>query len=211
MEFTKYGITETPKLIYNNPLASKSDIDGFVLEGTANISFPEGKLRMENGLSAAQGQKANYVLWCPKNFPSNVYIEWEFQPLKEPGLAILFFAAKGRNGEDLFDESLQPRTGEYPLYHHGDINAFHVSYFRRKEPDERSFHTCNLRKSYGFYLVAQGADPIPDVADVSAPYKLGLLKYENQVRFFVNDLEVFNFNDDGTTYGPCLELSLIHI
>ena len=54
MEFTKYGITETPKLIYNNPLASKSDIDGFVLEGTANISFPEGKLRMENGLSAAQ-------------------------------------------------------------------------------------------------------------------------------------------------------------
>ena len=128
MEFTKYGITETPKLIYNNPLASKSDIDGFVLEGTANISFPEGKLRMENGLSAAQGQKANYVLWCPKNFPSNVYIEWEFQPLKEPGLAILFFAAKGRNGEDLFDESLQPRTGEYPLYHHGDINAFHVSY-----------------------------------------------------------------------------------
>ena len=37
MEFTKYGITETPKLIYNNLLASKSDIDGFVLEGTANI------------------------------------------------------------------------------------------------------------------------------------------------------------------------------
>ena len=37
MEFTKYGIAETPKLIYNNPLASKSDIDGFVLEGTANI------------------------------------------------------------------------------------------------------------------------------------------------------------------------------
>ena len=25
------------------------------------------------------------------------------------------------------------------------------------------------------------------------------------MRFFVNDLEVFNFNDDGTTYGPCLE------
>ena len=83
--------------------------------------------------------------------------------------------------------------------------CMYISYFRRKEPDERSFHTCNLRKSYGFYLVAQGADPIPDVADASKPYKLGLLKYENQVRFFVNDLEVFNFNDDGTTYGPCLE------
>ena len=49
MEFTKYGITTEPQLIYNNPLASESDIEGFVLEGTANISFPEGKLRMENG------------------------------------------------------------------------------------------------------------------------------------------------------------------
>ena len=39
MEFTKYGITTEPQLIYNNPLASKSDIDGFVLEGTANISL----------------------------------------------------------------------------------------------------------------------------------------------------------------------------
>lgn len=204
MEFSKYGITQEPKLIYHNPLACEKNIEGFVLEGTAKISFPEGKLRMENGLSAAQGQKANYVLWCPQDFPSDIYIEWEFQPLKEPGLAILFFAAKGRNGEDLFDPSLQKRTGEYPLYHHGDINAFHVSYFRRKEPDERSFHTCNLRKSYGFHLVTQGADPIPDVADVSEPYKLGLLKYEDQVRFFVNGLEVFSYIDDGVTFGERL-------
>ena len=39
MEFTKYGITETPKLIYNNPLASKSDIDGFVLEVQLTFHF----------------------------------------------------------------------------------------------------------------------------------------------------------------------------
>ena len=75
---------------------------------------------------------------------------------------MMFFAAQGRNGENLFDPQLQKRTGEYIQYHHGDINAFHVSYFRRKEPDERAFHTCNLRKSYGFYLVCQGADPAAD-------------------------------------------------
>lgn len=204
MDFLRYGIEKPPQLIYRNPLEAERDIQGFVLEGTAKLSFPNGRLRMENGLSAAQGQKANYVLWCPKSFPADIYISWEFQPLKEPGLAILFFAAQGRNGEDLFAPSLQKRTGEYPLYHHGDINAFHVSYFRRKEPDERSFHTCNLRKSYGFHLVAQGADPIPDAADAAAPYEMGLLKYKEQVRFFVNGLEVFSFVDDGETWGELL-------
>lgn len=68
MEFTKYGVTETPKLIYNNPLASKSDIDGFVLEGTANISFPEGKLRMENGLSCCAGSEGKLRFMVSEGF-----------------------------------------------------------------------------------------------------------------------------------------------
>lgn len=192
------------KLIYENALSSEEDIKGFVLEGSARLSFPEGKLRMENAISAEQGQKANYVLWCPEDFPSDVRVEWKFQPLKEPGLAILFFAAKGKNGEDIFDEALTKRTGEYVQYHHGDINAFHVSYFRRKEPDERALHTCNLRKSYGFYLVSQGGDPIPDADDCSRMYKIALEKKGKLVRFLVEEVEVFRFEDDGETYGPLL-------
>ncbi|MCQ2537790.1 MAG: YesU family protein [Lachnospiraceae bacterium] len=192
------------QLIYDNPLGCAEDVKDFVLEGSAKISFPEGCLRLENALSAEQGQKANYVFWCNKDFPDNIMITWDFKPIEEPGLAILFFAAKGKNGEDIFDSGLQKRTGEYPLYHHGDINAFHVSYFRRKEPDERQFHTCNLRKSYGFYLVTQGADPIPDVQDVADFYHLKLVKRTNRVEFYVNDLMSFAFDDDGTTYGDFL-------
>jgi len=192
------------RLIYENPLSCEGDIKGFVLEGSAKISFPEGRLRMENALSAQEGQKANYVLWCPEDFPSDVKIEWKFRPLKEPGLAILFFAAKGRQGEDLFDDALAKRTGEYVQYHHGDINAFHVSYFRRKEPDERALHTCNLRKSYGFHLVSQGGDPIPDADECRQMYRIALEKAGNRVSFLVEDVEVFRFVDDGETYGPLL-------
>ena len=192
------------KLIYENPLSSSEDVKDFVLEGKALISFPEGKMRLESVISPEEGQKANYVYWCPEDFPSDVCIEFNFKPIKEPGLGMLFFAAKGRSGEDIFNPALAKRTGEYIQYHHGDINAFHVSYFRRKEPDERQFHTCNLRKSYGFYLVSQGADPIPDVSDVTDPYHLSLKKKEKCVSFSVNGLKVFEFEDDGETYGPLL-------
>ena len=192
------------QLIYENPLACEADIKGFRLEGSAKITFPGGRMRMENAISAEAGQKANYVLWCDRVFPDNIRIEWDFRPIREPGLAILFFAAKGINGKDIFDPSIDIRTGEYPLYHHGDINVFHVSYFRRKEADERAFHTCNLRKSYGFYLVSQGADPIPDADDCHGDYHLSLIKKKDFVSFSVNGLTVFSFEDDGETYGDYL-------
>ena len=192
------------KLIYENPLAGEADIQDFVLEGKAKIAFPNGRMRLENALDAENGQKANYVLWCPVDFPSDILITWDFLPVQEPGLCILFFGAQGRNGEDLFDKGLTKRTGEYPQYHHGDINAFHVSYFRRKEPDERAFHTCNLRKSYGFHLVAQGGDPIPDANEAKESYRMEVRKEKNSVSFRINELEVFRFEDDGETYGPVL-------
>lgn len=192
------------KLIYENSLACAGNIKDFVLEGQAKISFPDGRMQLENAMDAGNGQKANYVLWCPEDFPSDVLVTWEFLPVREPGLCILFFGARGKNGEDIFDPRLAARTGEYPQYHHGDINAFHVSYFRRKEPDERAFHTCNLRKSHGFHLVAQGGDPIPDADEVREPYRLAVRKEKGLVTFSVNELEVFRFEDDGETYGPLL-------
>ncbi len=192
-------------LIYENPLACEADIQNFILEGQAKISFPNGRMQMENALDAENGQKANYVLWCPEDFPSDVLITWDFLPIKEPGLCMLFFSALGKGGEDIFDGKLAGRTGEYHHYHHGDINAFHVSYFRRKEPDERAFHVCNLRKSYGLHLVAQGGDPVPDADEVKEPYRLAVRKEKNLVTFSVNELEVFRFEDDGKTYGPLLQ------
>jgi hypothetical protein len=191
-------------VIYRNPLASEADVDGFRLEGEAHIRFPNRRLHMENLRDPSEGQKSNFVFWCPEQFPGDIAISWDFWPVREPGLCILFFAATGQAGQDLFDPGLTPRTGEYKEYHHGDINAFHISYFRRRWSEERAFHTCNLRKSYGFHMVAQGADPIPSVEDATPPYHLRLVHYAQQVSFFINDLPILQWMDDGVTYGPLL-------
>lgn len=84
------------KLIYENPLACEADVKNFILEGQAKISFPKGRMQLENAMDAENGQKANYVLWCPENFPSDVLITWEFLPIREPGLCILFSEPLGR-------------------------------------------------------------------------------------------------------------------
>jgi hypothetical protein len=192
-------------LLYENPLAAEADVAGFRLEGEAAASFANGRLRLENLRDPEEGQKSNFVFWCPEEFPADIAITWHFWPVREPGLCILFFAARGRSGVDLFDPALNPRTGEYNQYHHGDINAYHVSYFRRRWPEERAFHTCNLRKSYGFHRVAQGADPLPSVEDATPPYHMRLVNCGGRISFAINDLPIFEWHDDGVTYGPRLE------
>ncbi len=192
-------MAEKETLIYSNPLASPADMAGFVMEGSACVTFENGRMRMRNQLDPSLGQQSNFVYWCPRIFPSDIRVEWDFRPLREPGLCILFFAAAGRGGEDLFDPALAPRAGVYDSYHHGDINAYHLSYFRRKESEERAFHTCNLRKSYGFELVSQGADPIPSVEDVTGPYHLTLCKRGGTISFAVNGLTVLQWSDPGRT------------
>ncbi len=192
------------KLIYENPFKSNDDIKDFILEGQAKFTFPEGRMRMENVLDPSEGQKANFVFWCPEEFPSEIKITWDFWPVKEPGLCMLFFAAAGVNGESIMDKSLAPRNGVYKCYNDGDINTLHISYFRRNRNAEINLHTCNLRKSKGFNMVCQGADPIPEVHDCAPPYKMKLIKYKNEVEFYINQLKIMSWADDGITYGHVL-------
>ena len=194
-------------VIYENPLSRPEDVSDWIMEGDGVVSFPKGKMRQESLRPREAGQAGNIVHWCPVTFPDDISISWAFQPLSEPGLAILFFAALGRYGEDIHTGNLARRVGPYDQYHHGDINALHVSYFRRNAV-ENEFQTCNLRKSYGFFLVAQGADPIPTVGFVHKPYRLKLIKCGAHVSFHMGygdeEFAVFSWEDDGEKSGPIL-------
>ena len=116
---------------------------------------------------------------------------------------MVFFAAMGHSG-DLFGPDQQPRDGRYPQYHSGDLDALHISYFRHKWAEERAFRTCNLRKSAGFHLVAQGADPLPPAEDASGFYRMCIRKIGDDVSFSINDLPLFSWHDNGSVGGPAL-------
>lgn len=188
---TTAGAAPPLERLYHNPLKSPADIKGFKLEGEALADFDLGRMRLQNKIAAEQGQASNFVFWCPEVFPDNIEIRWNFWPMKEPGLCILFFAARGLlNGADVhvLDPRLKPRAGVYEQYTQSDVSALQIAYFRRRWPEERAFHLCNLRRAPGFELLAQGADPLPDVEDATPPYRIRLQKSARGVRFFINDL-----------------------
>ncbi|MCT4542142.1 MAG: YesU family protein [Vallitalea sp.] len=190
------------KLIYYNPLSCPKDVKDFILEGDASIYFVNGKMRMENNIDPNLGQISNFVLWCNKDFPSNIKVSWQFRPIREPGLAMFFFCAQGRDGKSIFDTSIAKREGIYRQYYEGDINTYHASYFRRK--NQRKFNMCNLRKSYGFHMVASGADPIPSVRNVNRDYTIMVIKKGSEISLYIDDLLIFKWIDDGISYGYLL-------
>ena len=199
------------ELVYANSLCGIDDVNEFRMEGSGAVSFPLGRMRLESTGREQDMQESHLVYWCPEDFPDHIEICWDFIPVYEPGLAIMFFSAKGRNGEELFDPGLATRTGPYKQYHHGDIDALHISYFRRNpmmrrfETGPNHFQVCNLRKSYGAHLVTSGMDGIPSVANRSyEPYRMRILKAGPDVVFSINEIISFDWHDDGETYGPVL-------
>lgn len=185
-------------VIYRNPLTTPADIAGFQLEGEALVDFELGRMRLRNKLSADRGQASNFVFWCPEVFPDNVEISWNFWPMEEPGLCILFFAARGilPGGGDVhvLDKRLKGRAGIYDQYTQSDVSALQIAYFRRRWPEERAFHLSNLRRAPGFELLAQGPDPLPDVEDATPPYRIQVHKSPRGVRFLINDLPVVSWD-----------------
>lgn len=192
-------------LLYENPLAKPADIETFRAEGHPAITFPRGRMRLENAREPDDSthEPGAFLFWCPVEFPDNISVTWDFRPLTDAGLAMFWISATGREGEDLFDAALARRNGTYGQYHHGDINALHVSYFRRN-PKEMGFRTCNLRKSHGFHLVCQAGDPIPDVKYAQPSYRVEVVKYGPHVRFSMDGIPLFHWVDDGQNYGAVL-------
>jgi len=190
--------------VYENPLASPADVAGFRLEGTANVDFPNGRMRLASVLDPELGQDANYVYWCDKEFPPDILIEWDFYPLSPSGLCMFFFSARNSRGGSVFDAAV--RTGRYEQYMKGDINTFHVSYYRMIPIHKggEKLQTCNLRKSKGFHMAAQGGDPIPDLSLCKPPFRISVLKHGPLIAFYIDRILSLSYYDDGVTYGPQL-------
>jgi hypothetical protein len=107
-------------------------------------------------------------------------------------LAIVFFCARGRTGEDIFDPRLAPRDGTFAHYHSGDLNCYHISYFAGARG------TANLRKNHGFHLIQEK----PDL--VAVWRHLQLVRVGPRIRLSVDGQPCIDWVDDGTIGGPSL-------
>lgn len=105
-------VTQHMQLIYDNPMQIAEDMTGWQMEGPGKVSFDNNWMQMWS-----PGEAMHHVYWAPILFPESFVASWQAQALNtEAGLVIVFFAAKGVNGESIFNTQLQPRNGTFTQY-----------------------------------------------------------------------------------------------
>ncbi len=182
------------RLLYAKPLNKADDITEWVREGPAKCTFPGRTLRMQQASEDPQKGPGHFVLWCPHRFPNRFVARWQFRPVSRHGLAIVFFAARGADGGDIFDAALPPRNGIFDQYTKGGIVSYHISYFAHLPKFQTGRPTSSLRKNNRFYLVALG--PIA-VKPKTAQFKnIWLIKDGRHIQFIVDGKVIIDWNDD---------------
>ncbi|MEI8206353.1 MAG: DUF1961 family protein [Kiritimatiellales bacterium] len=190
--------TRRGALLYESRMDNPGSVTGWVKEGPLDLRFDDGYMQMRSAAFAG-----NTVFWCPQEFPESFVAEWEFEPLSHYGLAIIFFAARGEHGEDIFDPSLPKRDGNFNHYIKGAITSYHVSYFANVEDYQMGRIDSNLRKNNKFYRVGGGPVAIPPGTE--GWQRMRLIKDGSRIQLFANGkISVDWTDDDPERYGPPL-------
>ncbi len=187
--------------VYETSFDDPAVLKDWRLEGGKSVSVANGNLVLESKPGKKEGEKSkdHLVCWLDREMPADFLLEFTVKPVhRDQGLAIVFFCGRGLNGENIFDPSLKPRTGEYPQYNRGDINCYHISYWKGGDG------TPNLRKSKGFHLVAQGKNLVADAPSDSFQ-TVRVYKRGGKIRLMVDDVVALAWDDDGTSYGLVLQ------
>ena len=185
--------------IYETEFADPSALRDWVLEGGKAMSIQSGRLVLESTPSAdaAKPSVNHLVCWLRREVPADFCLEFTLRPQnKHEGLNIVFFNTRGTGGQGIFDPGLTPRDGLFKLYHSGDLNGYHVSYWAPPRG------TTHIRKNRGFHLVSVSdldviAAAPAETFDLVRVYKRGAM-----IRVMVGDKVLVAWDDDGKRYGP---------
>ena len=184
------------ELLHESLMDRPESLEGWVAEGPLDLRFEDGHLLMRSAAFVG-----NTVFWCPQDFPDRFVAEWDFQPLSHYGLAIVFFAARGGKGEDIFDPKLPPRDGDFGHYIKGAITSYHVSYFANVRDYQMGRTDSNLRKNNHFYRV--GGGPVAIAPGARGWQHMRLIKDGNRIQLAADGRTCVDWTDDNPDrYGP---------
>jgi len=147
-------------------------------------------------VKTTEGADGQFV-WYRKDLPEDFRVEYDVTPVSSSGFFLIFFCAKGVDGEDILGDKLfkQYRAlKDFKKYTVGPINCYHISYRRNRQAN------CNLRKNTGKKLLKQArlSALLPEgkLAHVS------LTKQGGRILLVVNGQVFMDYRDDGKANGP---------
>lgn len=148
-------------------------------------------------------EPSHMVVWNRKRFPADMVFEFTVNHHgSDDGLTLVFFAAEGLEGQDIFDLDLPPRNGAYKNYNEGALANYTVSYWsRNKKPSlvaRGEAFTNRIRKNPGANILATDASLTDKCSDCD--YRVRILKVGGSITAEINGT-IVNQVTDSDPYG----------
>ena len=190
-------MSEKGKIVFSDTF--EEGLDNWVIE-----KWEEDKISAEHKdgmMHVTTHDTTNGVMiWCKKELPASFLFEFDMTPHSPSGFFLVFFCAKGRNGEDITSKEMLAQKSAKTLfkkYTKGTIDCYHTSYRRNEVAD------CNLRKNSGLILLKK--KQVDEVLPRDQTHHVQLLKKGGQIKLTVNGRLFMDYTDDGKTNGPIWE------
>jgi len=178
----------------------------WIAEGWGGADICDGKLWVAPVALKACGERLNnpdlepshMVVWNKTRFPADVMFEFTVNHQgSNDGLTLVFFAAQGREGQDIFSLDLPPRNGVYKNYNKGALANYTVSYWsRNKKPSlvaKGEAFTNRIRKNPGANILATNASLTDKCNDCD--YRVRILKVGGSLTAEINGTVVNHVTD----------------
>lgn len=217
------------KLAYSNDFSTKDKLDfesamvvdgkrvrrpdadaEWIVEGWGGAMVCQGKLWVAPVKFKACGERSavgdrgpsHMVVWNKAQYSGDMMFEFTVNHHGSgDGLTLVFFAATGMEGEDIFDLSLPVRDGVYKTYNRGLAN-YTVSYWSRNKAKgavrKGERYSNRVRKNPGMNLLATNPSLTDKCEDCD--YKIRILKAAGSITAEVNGIVVNHVTDTTTPH-----------
>ncbi len=178
----------------------------WIAEGWGGASICAGKLWVAPVVFKACGERAgtpeqgpsHMVVWNKNRFPADMMFEFSVNHHgSDNGLTLVIFAAKGQQGQDIFDLDLPPRNGVYRNYNKGQLKNYTVSYWsRNKKPSlvaKGEAYSNRIRKNPGANILTTNASLTDKCSDCD--YRVRILKLGGSITAEINGVVVNHVTD----------------
>lgn len=189
----------------------------WIAEGWGGAEICGGKLWVAPAAFKSCGKRAetpkqgpsHMVVWNKNRFPVDMMFEFTVNHNgSDDGLTLVFFAAEGKQGQDIFDLSLPPRNGVYRNYNKGELSNYTVSYWsRNKKPSlvaRGEAYSNRIRKNPGANMLATNASLTDGCSDCD--YRVRILKAGGNITVEINGTVVNHVTDPDPHSGGYIGL-----
>jgi len=140
--------------------------------------------------------RCQMYLWSEQSFEGDLYLTYEYMPLKEGGLSLLLTQASGLQGEDFLNEYPRRTTGSMSMVCWENVRNYHWEYYREVSDVPPGSATSGLIKNP--WITPLAYRRVLEPTEKNVWHRLEFLQQGERIRGALDGVLQFDVLDSGS-------------